>query len=243
MNTIKHIVSKTMHPAAHKNLREDMSTIQEISSHHHHAERTFVGRESLVDKFVSHCETGKGALVIRGQSGRGKTSLLGQVAKKLAGNISLSNGSTILLLRFLVTTPASSTSEAVASSMLHQLIIAYPDIASDALDEDDGTSVQASSKFLQLVRALASRGKRIIMVIDSLDQLDAADPGRDIYERWLPPLFGAGVLKNVAMLLSALPGHLTAIEEMKDSRIEDLPSFTSEEGEEMINRLCQLADR
>lgn len=243
MNTIKHIVSKTMHPAAHKNLREDMSTIQEISSHHHHAERTFVGRESLVDKFVSHCETGKGALVIRGQSGRGKTSLLGQVAKKLAGNISLSNGSTILLLRFLGTTPASSTSEAVASSMLHQLIIAYPDIASDALDEDDGTSVQASSKFLQLVRALASRGKRIIMVIDSLDQLDAADPGRDIYERWLPPLFGAGVLKNVAMLLSALPGHLTAIEEMKDSRIEDLPSFTSEEGEEMINRLCQLADR
>jgi len=211
--------------------------LREISSHHDHAQRAFVGREEIVKKLVQHCEAGKGAVVLRGSSGTGKTTLLGQVAQRIT--TASPDGPVIVLLRFLGTTPASSTSEAVAASMLQQLAMAFPEIASNALSKEDADTMRSAARFLKLVRAISSRGKRIVMIIDSLDQLDSSDPGRNSYESWLPTLFGAGVLSNVAILLSALPDHLESIEVMPFHHIEELPQFTMEEGEEMLDRLCQ----
>mmetsp|Transcript_18662 Transcript_18662/g.33829 ORF Transcript_18662/g.33829 Transcript_18662/m.33829 type:complete len:552 (-) Transcript_18662:1394-3049(-) len=151
--------------------------LREISSHHDHAQRAFVGREEIVKKLVQHCEVGKGAVVLRGSSGTGKTTLLGQVAQRIT--TASPDGPVIVLLRFLGTTPASSTSEAVAASMLQQLTMAFPEIASNALSKEDADTMRSAARFLKLVRAISSRGKRIVMIIDSLDQLDSSDPGRN----------------------------------------------------------------
>ena len=228
---------------AFRNVKKHTSTtalLREISSHHNHAQRAFVGREDIVQKLVRHCEQGTGAIVLRGSSGSGKTTLLGQVAQKVSNS---SSDKSVILLRFLGTTPASSTSDVVAASMLQQLMLAFPDIARKATNKEDEATMRASDRFLQLLRAISSRGIRVVMIIDSLDQLDPNDPGRHSYESWLPTLFGAGVLQNVAILLSALPDHLENIEAMKFHRIEDVNPFTTQEGEEMLNHLCHLHGR
>eukprot|EP00979_Chaetoceros_neogracilis_P003361 scaffold586_cov209-Chaetoceros_neogracile.AAC.7 len=209
--------------------------LREISSHHDHTERAFVGRKYIVEMLVKHCENGTGTIVVRGASGTGKTTLLGQVAQKISTCLP---NRPVILLRFLGTTPASSTSEAVAASMLHQLTMAYPDIASKALSKEDAVVMRPPARFLKLVRAISNQKKRIIMIIDSLDQLDSSDPGRDTYEQWLPTLFGPGALSNVAILLSALPDHLDGIEAMPFHHIEDLPYFTIDEGKDMLDHLC-----
>jgi hypothetical protein len=214
---------------------QSTSLLREISSHHDHTERAFVGRKNIVEMLVKHCENGTGTIVVRGASGTGKTTLLGQVAQKISTCLP---NRPVILLRFLGTTPASSTSEAVAASMLHQLTMAYPDIASKALSKEDAVVMRPPARFLKLVRAISNQKKRIIMIIDSLDQLDSSDPGRDTYEQWLPTLFGPGALSNVAILLSALPDHLAGIEAMPFHHIEDLPHFTIDEGEDMLDHLC-----
>lgn len=216
--------------------------LREISAHHNQVNRIFVGREEIVETLLNFCIEGKGAMVLRGASGTGKTSVMAQVANKVSEKMSISRKH-VVLLRFLGTTPSTSTSEAVVASMLMQLTAALPSIAAEVLDIDDSSISNSPDRFLQLVRALASRGYKICIILDSLDQIDSSDPWRSSYDKWLPPLFGPGVLDNISILLSALPDHLGTIEKMKFHNIVDLPIFTSREGEKMIESLCQSKSR
>lgn len=225
-----------------KDNNSQINLIREISSHHNQVQRVFVGRENITEKLVSFCTGNKGAIVLRGESGRGKTSVVAQVAKIVSEKMNRSSKHA-LLVRFLGTTPSTSTSEAVVASMLMQLMAAFPDVAVEVLDGSDTSISNSADRFLQLVRALASRDYKICIILDSLDQLDDTDPWRESYDQWLPPLFGPGALDNVTILLSALPSHLGKIEEMTFHNIVDLPVFTSEEGKQMIEKLCESHSR
>ena len=81
----------------------ESATIKEISLHHNRAKQIFVGRESIVSKLVHHCKWGSGALVIYGNSGCGKTSILAQVAQEMQDHIVKENQT--LVLRFLGISP------------------------------------------------------------------------------------------------------------------------------------------
>jgi len=245
------------------------ATLNEISLHHAHAQsryNTFVGREGIVGKLVDHCFSGKGALVLTGGSGTGKTSVLSEVARKLdeaihattfhsddsiSSDLSGSQVSSrsskkkpVILVRFLGISPASSTSESVAESLIHQLSLAYPHIVSEYSMDDDHVTLRPPEKLVHLLRNLSSRHERIVMILDSIDQLDKNDPGRLDLKTWLPPLVGSGTLKNVVLLISTLPNEcIEPIQALPNIQIEEIQPLTLDEGSSLLDALCQKYSR
>eukprot|EP00978_Attheya_sp_CCMP212_P027546 scaffold92310_cov59-Attheya_sp.AAC.3 len=245
------------------------ATLNEISLHHAHAQsryNMFVGREEIVGKLVDHCFSGKGALVLTGGSGTGKTSVLSEVARKLDEAINAttfhsddsitsdlsgsqvssrsSKKKPVILVRFLGISPASTTSESVAESLIHQLSLAYPHIVSEYSMGDDHVTLRPPEKLLHLLRNLSSRDERIVLILDSIDQLDKADPGRLDLKTWLPPLVGFGTLKNVVLLISTLPNEcIKPIQALPNIQIEEIPPLTLDEGSSLLDALCQKYSR
>ena len=218
--------------------------LAEVLAHHNHATSVlphFVGREQVVDDLLEHCLTGKGAVVLHAESGKGKTSVLAKVAERVRE----SAPSSVMLLRFLGTTPRSTTSRPLAQSFLAQLQKIFPQEYAQVLGDTIPTASEDPGKaFRQVLRTihLKNPSSRVVLIVDSIDQLDEDDAGRTVFT-WLPPLTGNQAIENVAILLSSLPNEcLEALDSAGVKKVA-LPEFTTDNSEEALALMLKQQGR
>ncbi|XP_046570723.1 NACHT and WD repeat domain-containing protein 2-like [Haliotis rubra] len=129
-------------------------------------------------------------LTVFGVSGSGKTSVVAMAAKEA----SETQDDGVLIVRFIGTTPESSSVCSLLRSITSQVWTIYGhevhDLPSD-LKELNGVFYQA----LQL----AHESKPLVVLLDSLDQLDNSDNGRQL--TWLP----THLPPHVKLVVSTLP--------------------------------------
>ncbi|WAR22531.1 NWD1-like protein [Mya arenaria] len=165
---------------------------------------TFQGREEILEKIKAYVtDTGNTKpLVLHGASGTGKTSIMAMVAKQ--ARTWLNNNNAVVMLRFLGTTRFSSSVVPLLYSLLSQIIRVF------------GLKSIQTSQVLELLKMrfkltlkAAKPTKPLVLIIDSLDQLDTAHGGRRL--AWLP----AVLPPHCKIIVSTLP----------DDKYEAFPAF------------------
>uniref|UniRef100_A0A1I8GCU2 AAA domain-containing protein n=1 Tax=Macrostomum lignano TaxID=282301 RepID=A0A1I8GCU2_9PLAT len=138
-------------------------------------------------------------LVIHGCSGCGKTSVLAR-----AGNLArqwlpeTERDSALVLVRFLGTSPATSSIRQTLRSLCEQMVVFMGQSESEMLQyvDDFRELVEA---FYQIAETLAQQGRRILIFLDSVDQLDSSDGAYTM--NWMRN----ELPENVKLVLSTLP--------------------------------------
>ena len=130
-------------------------------------------------------------LVIEGRSGSGKTCLLAQIASNwLLRKGPVSSDKTdskqdvrpgVFVVRFLGTTPSSSSALSLMTSICNQLKRAYGKPTSLAVPTD---FLLVKELFHEAITVWPSDNDPLILLIDALDQLDDSNAGRRL--GWLP---------------------------------------------------------
>ncbi|CAK9110519.1 Uncharacterized WD repeat-containing protein alr3466 [Durusdinium trenchii] len=153
----------------------------------HDKAKMFVGREDLVHGVVDAVSAGKSTIVF-GESGAGKTSVL---AKAVLGAPEDCN----VIVRFLGTTTGSRDRVQLLKSLCGQLVRIYPAQGDDTAEPTDWNKLIG---FFPELLARATPEEPLLLVLDSLDQLDNAENDRF---NWLP----SKLPEHVTLLVSSLP--------------------------------------
>eukprot|EP00043_Microstomoeca_roanoka_P007886 m.76209 g.76209 ORF g.76209 m.76209 type:complete len:1687 (-) comp14015_c0_seq1:148-5208(-) len=128
-----------------------------------------------------------------GASGSGKTSLMASIA----GDIKSKFGNAVVISRFLGTSRDSASARRVMTSLYNQI---HRGVTNQEPKRQASTSFeQLARDFLNALK-LATAAKPIVLVIDSLDQLNDEDQGRKL--EWLPL---TQLPKHCAIIVSSLP--------------------------------------
>lgn len=161
---------------------------------------TFCGREealSKVQSFFQDVSCSSKPLVIHGPSGCGKTSMVAMVAQQVKDWL---NSEAVLIVRFLGTSPASSNIKTLLLSVIEQVCAVY-DIDRPKVDSAS-TSLEVFRGFMSTIEECSQLciEKPLILLLDSLDQLSAADGAHTL--AWLPK---DSIPENVYIIVSTLP--------------------------------------
>ncbi|CAH1790955.1 unnamed protein product [Owenia fusiformis] len=153
----------------------------------------FHGRGEIIEKVESYVKgTSDTLLIVHGYSGAGKTSILARSASFITSW--LSEASPVTVLRFLGTTPQSSSVRQTLSSICRQISEVYErDIS--AIPDDYSLLV---SYFQELLN-VATKENPLVLVLDSLDQLSSSHHAHGL--SWLPKQLPV----NVRVIISTLP--------------------------------------
>ncbi len=147
-------------------------------------ERYVVGsRQPLVDEMTAHAE-GVGEpslLVVTGEPGSGKSALLGRFYRDYV----MTHPDEIVIPHFVGASQGSTSIRQTLRRLCHELAQATG--VEDEIPEDIKELVQAFLEFLER----AAGGKRVVIVIDALNQLDATDNAHAL--NWLPRELPEGV--------------------------------------------------
>ncbi|XP_069110617.1 NACHT and WD repeat domain-containing protein 2-like isoform X2 [Argopecten irradians] len=157
----------------------------------------FHGRETTLGKIKTYLTTqNQKPLVIHGMSGCGKTSIMAMAAKLVPSW--MNNTEPVVIIRFLGTTPDSSNINGLLMSIIQQINIIYgyqidvPEIV------DSGKDLTDLIKELQFALRHARPSRPIVLMLDSLDQLDPTNNARAL--QWLPTILNASVKVIVSTL-------------------------------------------
>ncbi|KAL5006957.1 hypothetical protein ScPMuIL_015763 [Solemya velum] len=165
----------------------------------------FQGREDIVEKIHVYLDNdSKNPLILHGESGCGKTSLMAKGVSEVCRWIP-SEKSVMLLLRFLGTTPNSSSITPLLISLCRQLSVLY-----DQPLEDIPNELAPLIQFFKKLLTLATDEKPIVLFLDSLDQLSGADGAHQL--AWLP----AVLPPHVKLVLSTLPNYYNLLDTLKN---------------------------
>lgn len=146
--------------------------------------RLFVGREAEVARIMAYAmsigtedidDTGKQPLVIVGDGGTGKSALLAECARRMTE----ANDKAVVLARFIGAVPGSETLSALLGELTQSIMTAYGR-AADA----KATDFDAASAVFRRALGLATAERPLVLCVDALDQLNAADQLRLL--DWLP---------------------------------------------------------
>ena len=154
----------------------------------------FYGRQHLVQTCYNYLTKKQHncPFVIYGVSGSGKTSVMATIALKTA--TAFSPTSPILLTRFCGTTSSSSSARLLIYTMTKQICTVYR----------KDTNIPETFKELKPAFAtclnFATHDKPLVIVVDSLDQLNDEDQARSDLS-WLP----IDLPKHVYLIVSTLP--------------------------------------
>uniref|UniRef100_A0A1I8JC45 NACHT domain-containing protein n=1 Tax=Macrostomum lignano TaxID=282301 RepID=A0A1I8JC45_9PLAT len=160
----------------------------------------FQGREDTIGTVRDYIVgPSRRPLVIHGCSGCGKTSVLAR-----AGNLArqwlpeTERDSALVLVRFLGTSPATSSIRQTLKSLCEQMVVFMGQSESEMLQyvDDFRELVEA---FYQIAETLAQQGRRILIFLDSVDQLDSSDGAYTM--NWMRN----ELPENVKLVLSTLP--------------------------------------
>ncbi|KAK3802261.1 hypothetical protein RRG08_004547, partial [Elysia crispata] len=206
--------------AKHERLASDPIYLEPLQ-HLHACNRyckAFQGREDVVDKIKEYVLGDNHLpLVLHGQSGCGKTSLMAKAASQVVTSW-FSGRPVVMALRFLGTTPGSSTIIPLLTSYCQHLSVMYNQPLEDIPDE-----LAPLTQYFKKLINLASEEQPLVLFFDSLDQLSGSDGAHNL--TWMPIMLPP----HVKVIISVLPNYyglldlLKTMIEMPDSFIEILP--------------------
>ncbi|XP_033748500.1 NACHT domain- and WD repeat-containing protein 1-like [Pecten maximus] len=152
----------------------------------------FCGRVASLEKIKTYItsESTTKPLIIHGASGCGKTSLMAMAAKLVPSWMSKTQPAVVL--RFIGTTPDSSNINGLLISIINQIKTIYNQASHNP------ESLQELSKELEYVLNFAKPAKPLIVLLDSLDQIDISYNARSLF--WLPRT----IKKYVKVIVSTL---------------------------------------
>ncbi|KAK3084596.1 hypothetical protein FSP39_016054 [Pinctada imbricata] len=150
----------------------------------------FYGREDTLQKIKEYIYgDSNNTLVVHGLSGSGKTSIVAKCAQLIP--TWLKSGAAIMI-RFIGTTPNSSNIASMLASLTKQIKLVY---ARDTkVPEELNELVQEFQRCLEY----ASQSHPLIIILDSLDQIDSSHNARQL--TWLPTRLPAYVKFIVSTL-------------------------------------------
>ncbi|XP_052082166.1 uncharacterized protein LOC127719866 isoform X2 [Mytilus californianus] len=190
----------------------------------------FKGKKNTLEAVHNYIKSDKRhPLVIHGESGSGKTSLMAMIAKKANDWL---DGKATVVIRFLGTTPKSSNLFELLCNLTEHISVAknlerlnpksieealsifQQTIAGTATSEHDITERTQSE---QDISGTTEHGKMnitspLVLILDSLDQLDPSYNARGM--KWLPPFIGN---QHVKVIVSTL----------EDQKYEAFPNLKS----------------
>eukprot|EP00050_Salpingoeca_kvevrii_P006534 m.290010 g.290010 ORF g.290010 m.290010 type:complete len:1604 (-) comp12228_c0_seq1:130-4941(-) len=179
----------------------------------------FVGRTALVgsiNAYVSSPSTKP--LTVWGLSGSGKTSLMCKTALELATKPSVPGA--VVISRFCGTTPDSSGVFSLVRSLCIQLERVYKGGNSEGADLP-GDFKQLTEVFHKRL-AYATSEQPLVLLLDSLDQLDDSDRGRNL--KWLPSDLPA----HCKLIVSTLPVEGGCLKALCFRADKELPAYESD---------------
>ncbi|ELU09567.1 hypothetical protein CAPTEDRAFT_227456 [Capitella teleta] len=170
-------------------------------------------------------------VVIVAPSGCGKTAFMAKLAESCRAWL---GKETVVMIRFLGTSPASSSIRKVLTSICVQITGAY----ALPLIKDNLSKLSKIVKYFNELMMIVSYQnmitKQLVIILDSIDQLDATD-GAHLMQ-WLPRALPTGV----HLLLSMLPEVHNCFENAKNHLMDDqcfvlLPELTADVTKEYIH--------
>ena len=155
--------------------------------------RFFVGRRKLLADIADYMDRDdRYPLVISGPSGSGKSALMAKVAEQARAR----HPQALVIARFIGATAASSDGRTLLESLSRQIVRAYGGDEADIPPEYSALAFSFRDRL-----ALATAERPLILLVDALDQLSAADEAKGL--AWLP----AELPEHVHLVVSTLTGR------------------------------------
>ena len=214
-------------------LEEISSLDREINAHIEFGKirtKIFVGREDILKDIIDYVESDNRApLVIYGEPGSGKSALLAKVYEKLEKD----RIDVEYIVRFIGTTPSSSDS----IGMLRIICQQFTEIYNGDVEEIPIDYVEIIKMFKKKLD-LAKGGKKAIIVLDALDQLEKNDLGRNL--GWLP----YELPENIKLIVSVATDAKDIMEiliKKFSTTLHKLERLSNKEGEEILDRFLEIS--
>ncbi len=169
--------------------------------------KSYCDRGDDVIQKIRHFATSTNSkpLIVYGRSGSGKTSVIAKVVHSLR---LWTNGTGFVVMRFLGTSPHSSTIREVLISICEQICALYS-ITPPLFQKMDamGVTLYFRDKLMNTLETVAP--KTLYLVIDSVDQLSASDGAHSM--KWLP----LATPPNVKIIVSMLSEGYNCLENVQ----------------------------
>jgi NACHT domain- and WD repeat-containing protein len=200
----------------------------------------FVGRLEPLERIKTYITSGDNhPLAVFGASGSGKSALMAAAARQARGS-----AGDAVIVRFIGATPESSISRSLLFSLCRQIARRYADDGLAATGGEEGErrrpkaegDIPADYRELsaefpkQLARATEARP--LVIILDALDQLSAAEGARGL--SWLP----RELPEHVRIIVSISTSPADCLEALRaklpEESFEELAPMRREEGEELL---------
>ena len=189
----------------------------------------FVGREEILEAisaYIDHKSDDSHPLVIYGESGIGKTTLMKKAAEQTKGNC---------ILRQIGATPDSSNGRFLLENLCKEISRRYGSDESNVPSEYKDLVLEFPKRL-----SLATQNKPLIIFLDALDQLSDADNARSLV--WLP----AELPANVGLIVSTLlPGECfdTLKGKVPETNFLKMKPMTKDEARAVLQKWFSRAER
>ncbi|XP_033747679.1 NACHT domain- and WD repeat-containing protein 1-like [Pecten maximus] len=155
--------------------------------------KNFHGREVTLEAIKLYLSSAdQKPLVVHGQSGCGKTSIMAKLAALVPSHCKNNPFKPAVIIRFIGTTPDSSNIRSLLTSIIQQIYTLYN--VHFSIPEDIKLLVRKFKSALNLAKDV----RPLVILLDSLDQLDLTNNGRSL--NWIPRSLPA----NVKIIVSTL---------------------------------------
>jgi tetratricopeptide (TPR) repeat protein len=195
--------------------------------------RDFVGREDILGQLTLFASSGPSPDAARGvcvaaDAGSGKSALLAALYRRLT------ESGAFVLAHATAASPRSASVDAMLLRWIDELA-AELGTARALPDNPNVETIEAA--FASLLDHAASR-KRVVILIDGLDQFEATARGRHV--TWLP----RALPDNVRLVASAIAGDASgALSRRSDFRPVPLPPMHAANAREIVHAICRRYHR
>lgn len=187
--------------------------------------RLFIGRKSLLNQIRDFTNsTVAYPLVITGQPGSGKTSLVSYFAHELTKE--MKDSSTTFVITHFIGAAPGSTSIRPTIARISAEIAAHYDFP-DKIPED---FKELQNVFHEILKRVGTLETKLILIIDALNQLDNTNRSHAL--EWLPE----EIPPNVRLIVSTLEGDVHEVLQRRQKTEITVGPLTTDEQKEIIRQ-------